>query len=206
MRYLLPTVAPIAADLAGTAAFYGLFLLTGDARLAAAIGLAIGLAQMGWHRWRGRVVPTLLLVGVAMTAALNVLTLLTADPRFLLLKPSIVYLAVAAAMLRRGWVVRYVPAVAVELLPRATFDRVGWAWAALMAVTAVANLLLVATLPPPRAAALFVIGATASKLLLFAGQYATLRLRAGRTARATLSAPQAPPAAGPDHRHGAAPR
>lgn len=178
LRYLLLTARPIAEDLLGTFAFYLLYLLTGSPRLAAGVGLALGLAQLGWHLVRRRRPPTLLLIGVALTLLLGGLTLATADPRFLLLKPSIVYAMVGSAMLPRGWVLRYVPAVSHDLLPRATFDRVGWAWAALLFATALANLLLVATLPPRLAAGLLAIGATASKLMLFGIQYAVLSRRA----------------------------
>ena len=90
-------------------------------------------------------------------------------------------------MLPRGWVARYVPPIARELLPVATFDRVGWAWAALMFATAALNLALVAALPPRDAAAWFAGLAILSKLLLFAAQYAVLRRRAGRIAAARQS-------------------
>lgn len=181
MRYLLPTIRPIAEELAGTLAFYLLFLLTGSSRLAAAIGLAIGLAQVARHRRRRERVPTLLAMGVALTALLGGLTFVTHDARFLLVKSSIIYTAIGVTMLPRGWVRAYVPATALELLPVRTFDWVGWGWAALLLGTAALNVLLVATLPPTRAAATFALWGITSKLLLFAGQYSVLRRRAGRT-------------------------
>lgn len=182
MRYLLPTARPIAEDLAGTLAFYLLFLLTGSARLAAAVGLTVGIAQIGRHLYKREPVPVLLAIGVALTAVLGGLTLVTADARFLLVKPSIIYLAIGLPMLPRGWVHRYVPPLALELLPARTFDRVGWAWAALLLGSAVLNLVLVATLPAATAAAAFAIWGVASKLTLFTVQYTLLRARA-RAAR-----------------------
>lgn len=180
MRYLLPTARPIAEDLAGTLTFYLLYLLTGSARLAAAVGLAIGFIQIAWHLRRGQRVPVLLATGVALTAVLGGLTLLTADARFLLIKPSIIYLAIGLPMLPRGWVRRYVPPLALELLPARTFDRVGWSWAALLLGSAALNLVLVATVPPATAAAVFAIWGIVSKLTLFAVQYISLRVRAKR--------------------------
>lgn len=180
MRYLLPTAKPILEDMAGTLTFYLIFLLTGSARLAAAIGLAIGLSQIALHLYRRQPVPGLLAIGVALTAILGGLTLLTADPRFVLVKPSIIYLAIGLPMLPRGWVRRYVPPLALELLPARTFDRVGWAWAALLLGSAALNLLLVATLPATTAAAAFAIWGVGSKLTLFAAQYTLLRARAAR--------------------------
>lgn len=186
MRYLLPTARPIVEDLAGTFAFYGLFLLTGSARLGAAVGLAIGVAQIMRHVRRREPVPTLLAMGVALTALLGGLTLLTADPRFLFVKPSIIYLAIGLTMLPRGWVRRYVPPLALELLPARTFDWVGWGWALLLLGTAALNLLFLGLLAPTKAALALAGWGLASKLLLFAGQYTVLRLRAGRIARTRL--------------------
>jgi intracellular septation protein A len=188
MRYLVQSARPILADLAGTLAFYLLYLATGSAPLAAAIGLAIGLFQIAAHLVRRQSVPGLLLMGVALTAALGAMTFFTRDARFILLKPSIVYAAIGVTMLPRGWVTRYVPQIARELLPQSTFDRVGWGWAALILGTAALNLVLVATLDPKRAALCFAIWAIVSKLALFAGQYTVLRLRAGRAYRSRVAA------------------
>ncbi|WP_425228995.1 septation protein IspZ [Sphingomonas sp.] len=182
MRYLLQTIRPVVEDLAGTATFYLLFLATGSAPLAAAVGLGIGLMQIAVHLRRRTPVPALLAVGVVLTVALGAVTLVTADPRFLLVKPSIVYAAVGLTMLPRGWVRRYVPPIALPLLPARTFDLVGWGWAALILGTALLNLVLVAMLPPVRAAAAFVLWGVASKLALFGGQYALLYPRARRAA------------------------
>lgn len=195
MRYLLLTIRPILADLAGTFTFYLVFLATGSPRIGAAVGLALGVAQLAWHRAHRRSPPALLLVAVMMTIVLGGVTIATDDARFLLIKPAIVYTAVGATMLRRGWVVRYLPTIAHDLLPRLTIDRVGWSWAALLFATALANLALVALLPPRAAAGIFFVGALASKLLLFAVQFRVLRARAGR-AHARLTA-AVPPAAAP---------
>ncbi len=180
MRYLLASIRPLLEDLAGTLVFYVLYLIIGVAWIAAAIGLALGLVQIAVHLHRRERVPAILLMGVALTALLGLVTVLLQDARFVLLKPSIIYLCVAATMLPRGWVTRYVPDIALDLLPARTFDRVGWAWAALMFATAALNVALLATLPPREAAAWFVILAATSKFALFGAQYATLRMRAGR--------------------------
>ena len=188
MRYLLATARPILEDMAGTAVFYLLFLATGSAALGAGVGLAIGFAQVVRHRLRREKVPTLLLLGVGLTMVLGGLSLIVVDPRFLLLKPSIVYAVIGGSMLPRGWLVRYVPEIARDLIPARTFDRAGWGWAALMFATALLNALAVVMLPPGRAAALFVECAIGSKLALFAGQYCVLRARAASTYRARHAA------------------
>lgn len=188
MRYFAATARPVVEDLAGTLAFYLLYVATGSAAVAAGTGLAIGLAQIGWHIRRGGPMPMLLLLGVALTVVLAAISLATDDPRVLLAKPSVAYAVVGAIMLPRGWVIRYVPAVARDLLPARTFDRVGWAWAALMFATAALNLVLVGALPPRVAAAAFVAWGVASKLSLFLAQYVVLRARAVRAYRARADA------------------
>ena len=180
MRFLIPTLRPLIEDLAGTLVFYVLYLLTGSATWGVTIGVAVGVGQIARHRWRGEPLPALLLIGVAMTVVLGGVSAMTRDVRFLLVKPSIVYGCIGVAMLRGGWVTRYVPPLALELLPQATFDCVGWGWAALMLATAATNLALVASLRPRDAALMLVIAATASKAVLFAVQYAVLRRRGGR--------------------------
>lgn len=192
MRYLVQTARPVFEDLVATFTFYLLFVLTGSASLAATVGLLVGVLQAILHKLKREAVPGLLWIGIALTLSLGGLSLLTHSARFILLKPSIIYCCVGATMLPRGWVRRYVPAIALELLPAATWDRVGWAWAWLMFGTAAVNAVLIASLPPQRAAILLLVLATGSKLALFAAQYAVLRARAvvafhARSADATAS-------------------
>jgi intracellular septation protein A len=172
---LLAAARPIAADMGGTLAFYLIYLITGSPRLGAAIGLSVGLAQLASLKARGRRVPPLLLMGVTLTAVLGGLTFFTQDPRFLLLKPSIIYVCVGLTMLSKGWLAPYLPKVVNEVLPSETIDRAGWAWAGLMFATALLNLALVAALPPRSAAGVLTVWASGSKLLLFFVQYASLR-------------------------------
>lgn len=179
MRYLVHTARPLFEDLIGTLVFYLIFVLTGAVIWAAAIGLTVGVAQAVRHKLKHEAVPGLLVIGIALTISLGGVSLLTHSARFLLLKPSIIYCCIGATMLPRGWVKRYVPAIALDLLPTGIWDHVGWAWAWLMFGTAAANVLLVATLPPHRAATLLLVLASGSKLALFSVQYGVLRARAG---------------------------
>ncbi len=178
MRYLVHTARPIFEDFLGTLAFYVLFVMTGSVSLAAAVGLAIGVAQVVRHKMKDEPVPSLLMIGIILTVSLGGLSLVTNDARHLLLKPTIVYFCLGTTMLPRGWVVRYVPTIALDLLPNSTWNRVGWAWAWLMFGTAAANLGLVGSLPAGQAAMWLLVFATGSKLALFAVQYGVLRARA----------------------------
>lgn len=172
---LLAAARPILADLGGTLAFYLIYLVTGSPRLGAAIGLALGVGQLALAKVRGRKAPALLVLGVVLTAILGGMTFVTQDPRFLLLKPSLIYALVGLVMLRRDWLAPYLPSLVREVAPPAMLVRAGRAWAGLMFATALLNLVLVAALPPMQAALALTVWATGSKLALFAIQYVTLR-------------------------------
>ena len=77
--------------------------------------------------WAGRRVTLVIGSGTA--------TLLTAESRFVLVKPSIIYAIVGAAMLRRGWMNRYLPPIRLAIIPDIAVI-VGYCWAALMFATA----------------------------------------------------------------------
>lgn len=59
-----------------------------------------------------------------------------------MVKQSIIHLSIAAIMLRRGWLSRYLPPIAQQYLGQPIIDAAGYAWAALLAVIAVANLVI----------------------------------------------------------------
>jgi hypothetical protein len=88
-------------------------------------------------------------------------------------KPSIIYAAIAVVMLKRGWMLRYLPPVARghggDLM-------IGWgyAWSGLMALTAVLNL-VVAVRFTREWPTFMAVWPLASKLALFAVQYGQVR-------------------------------
>jgi len=180
VRSLLTAARPIVSDLGGTLAFYLIYLLTGSPRVGAGVGLALSVGQLLLLKLQGRKPPALLLMGLALTVVLGGFTFVTADARFLLIKPTIVYACIGATMLQKGWLARYFPEIVRETLPPAAIDRAGWSWAGLMFLTAAFNLALVAALPPREAAGVLAVWATASKIVLFVAQYASVRLKVRR--------------------------
>ena len=54
---------------------------------------------------------------LALVIVLGSATLLTNDPRFVLAKPSIAHFAIGAIMLKRGWMLRYMPPIVTETIP-----------------------------------------------------------------------------------------
>jgi len=58
-------------------------------------------------------------------------TLLTNDPRFVMIKPSVIYAIVGIVMLEARWMNRYLPPVAIELVPTSP-SSLAYLWAGLM--------------------------------------------------------------------------
>jgi hypothetical protein len=70
---------------------------------------------------------------LGLVIVLGGVTLLTQDPRFVLAKPSLAHFAIGAIMLKRDWMLRYMPPIVAETIP--DYVRMaGYAWAILMFV------------------------------------------------------------------------
>ena len=66
--------------------------------------------------WRKHPVDTMQWLSIGLVVVSGIATLLTADPRFVMLKPSVIYCIVGAYMLKPGWMTRYLPPIAVLLI------------------------------------------------------------------------------------------
>jgi intracellular septation protein len=117
-------------------------------------------------------------------------TMLTNDARFVMLKPTVIYCIVGAYMLRPGWMNRYLPPIAVAVVPDLAYIF-GFVWAGLMFGSAALNIALALTLDPVTWATTMSIWGIASKLALFLIQYATMRTIGVRRGRAAASTPTA---------------
>jgi intracellular septation protein A len=106
---------------------------------------------------------------------LGSVTLLTNDPRFVLAKPSIAHFAIGAIMLKRGWMLRYVPPIVSETIPEYV-TIAGYAWAALMFALG-AGTIAVASTGDLKLWALYVsVVLIGAKLTAFAVQYVAFRV------------------------------
>jgi intracellular septation protein A len=186
MRQLLFAVGPLALDSLGVIVFAVLMAMDVDLIAATAAGAAVACAVVGWEMARRRPVQALQWLSLVLVVVSAGATLLTHDPRFVMAKPTVIYFVVGAAMLKRGWMNRYVPpdelAVVEDLM-----TRFGFIWAGLMFLTGIGNLVVAVAFTSwwPSFLAVFPL---ASKLALFGFQFLFVRaVSHGRTRRLAAS-------------------
>lgn len=168
-------VRPILIDLAATFFFYGVLAVSGDVTLATGLGIALGVLQLAYMKARGIKIAALQWMGLALVVIMGGATLLTHDARFILIKPTLIYLAIGASMLQPGWMSRYMPPIATGRIPQKMIVGAGYVWAGLMFLSAALNLALTLTLDAKTVAGVMTIWSPASKVVLFGLQYATFR-------------------------------
>jgi intracellular septation protein A len=190
MRNLLFAARPILFDALGVITFAALLAMHVDFLIAIGIGASIAIGIVLWELARGRSVAPLQWMSLALVLISAAATYLTHDPRYVMAKPTVVYLIVGCLLLRRGWMNRYVPQQFLPLVEN-EMTIFGYVWAGLMILTAALNLVaaIAFTTLWPMFIAIFPI---TSKLALFAVQFITVRtaIRAHiATARAAESTP-----------------
>jgi intracellular septation protein A len=183
MRNLFAAAKLLLLDMASTVFFLVVFLLTKNIPLAVVLGVALGVAQIGWEFVRKRPIDTMQWMSLFLVVGAGAATLLTNDPRFVMLKPSLIYLVVGVVMLKPGWMNRYLPPLAKELVPDIAFIF-GFVWSGLMFFSAALNLIVALNFSVVTWASFMSIYGVVSKLGLFLIQYATMRYIGIRRRRA----------------------
>ena len=180
----------LGSDFLSTIIFLVVYLATDNIVLATSVGIAGAIAQVIHARVKGRELGFMTWASLALVIVLGTATILTRDPRFVLAKPSIAHFAIGAIMLKRGWMLRYMPQIAVETIPE-YITIAGYAWAALMFALG-AGTIAVALTGDLKLWAFYVsFVAIGAKVLAFAIQYVAFRLlitgriRAARAAAGT---------------------
>jgi intracellular septation protein A len=181
---LLRALRPIALDFISTFAFLIIVAVFDDIQLAIASGLLVGLAAIAWDLWRGVKPGIMQWMSLGLVVVTGAASIITNDPRFVMVKPTLIYAAVGSAMLVPDWMLRYMPPIALQRIRPGTFRLWGYVWAALMFASAGLNLALAFALSPAAWALAMSIWGPVSKLLLFFVQYAMIR---GEARRASLS-------------------
>jgi intracellular septation protein len=161
-------------DMAATLFFLVLYLLTHNVTLSVVLGMALGTAQIGWQLARGKKIDTMQWMSLFLVLGAGTVTLLTNDPRFVMVKPSVIYLIAGIVMLKRGWMNRYLPPIARQLVPDIAIIF-GYVWSGLMFFSAALNVIVALNFSVVTWSATMSIWGIASKLVLFLIGFVTIR-------------------------------
>ena len=172
-------------DMASTLFFLALYLWTDSIPLSVALGVALGIAQIGWQFARKKPIETMEWLSLFLVVSSGAATFITNDPRFVMIKPSLIYVIVAVVMLKPGWMNRYLPPVAMEIVPDVVFIF-GFVWSGLMFFSAALNVIVALNFSVVTWASFMPIYAIVSKLGLFLTQYAIMRYIGVRRRRAQM--------------------
>jgi intracellular septation protein len=183
MKNLFEAGKLLLLDMASTFFFLVLYLVTKNIPLSVVLGIALGVAQIGWEFARKRPIDTMQWMSLFLVVGSGTATLVTADPRFIMVKPSLIYIVVGLVMLKPGWMNRYLPPVAMEVVPDLAFIF-GFIWAALMFLSAALNVIVALNFSVTAWAWFMSVYGTLSKLGLFLTQYVTMRYIGVRRRRA----------------------
>jgi intracellular septation protein len=163
--------------------FLLIYLASGNIALAAVIALAVGVAQLA-YLWRSnRRIEPMQWMSLGLVVVLSGAAVLTQSPRFIMVKPSIAHFAIAAVMLRRGWMIRYLPDIVRQNLPEAAMVAAGYAWAGLLAALGLVNLVLALHASVATWAWFISVVAVGAKIAAFAVQYLVFRTMIRRRLR-----------------------
>jgi intracellular septation protein len=197
MKNLFEAGKVLLLDMAATLFFLLLYLLTHNVALSVVLGMALGAAQIGWQLARGKPIDTMQWMSLFLVLGAGTVTLITNDPRFVMIKPSVIYLIVGVVMLKRGWMNRYLPPIAIELVPDIAVIF-GYAWSGLMFFSAALNLVVALNFSVVTWSATMSIYGIASKAAMFLVGYAVMRsigVARARRRSANGVAPASPPSA-----------
>jgi len=181
--------AKLGFDFLSTIVFIVVYLSTGNVILATGVAIAGAIGQVIYARLKGQALGFMTWASLGLVIVLGSATLLTHDPRFVLAKPAIAHLAIGTIMLKRGWLLRYLPPRVTETIPEYV-TVAGYAWAALMFVLAAGTIATAATGDLKLWAFYVSVVLIGAKLIAFAVQYVafrllvTSRIRAARVAEA----------------------
>jgi intracellular septation protein len=179
--------ARLGADFFSTILFIAIYLATDNVLLATGVAIAGAIAQVIYARVKGNELGYMTWASLALVIVLGSATLLTHDPRFVLAKPAIGHFAIGAIMLKRGWMLRYLPPIVTETVPEYV-TIAGYAWAALMFVLGAGTIAIAATGDLKLWAFYLSVVLIGAKVLAFGVQYVAFRILVGNRIRAAARA------------------
>lgn len=177
----------LVSDFLSTIVFLVIYLATDNVILATTVAILGAIGQVAWSRIKGQTLGYMTWASLGLVIVLGGATLLTNDPRFVLAKPAIGHVAIGFIMLKRGWMLRYLPAIVTETIPEYV-TVAGYAWAVLMFVLAAGTVAVAMTGDMKLWAFYISVVLIGAKIAAFAIQYAAFRLLVGSRMRAAVRA------------------
>ena len=179
--------AKLGADFFSTILFLAIYLATDNVLLATGVAIAGAIAQVIYARVKGKPLGYMTYASLALVIVLGSATLLTHDPRFVLAKPAIGHFAIGAIMLKRGWLLRYLPAIVTDNIPEYV-TVAGYAWAVLMFALGAGTIGVALTGDMKLWTFYVTVVLVGAKVAAFAIQYVAFRLLIGSRLRAAARA------------------
>ena len=173
----------LVGDFLSAIVFIAVYAATESLPLAVGATIVVATAQIGVAVVRKRRLDAMVWLGLFLAIAFGAAALLSHDPRFVMVKPSIIHGAIAVAMLRRGWMLRYMDAQARTYVPDKTAITVGYGWAAFMIAMGIANLIVALTMSFSTWAWFVSVGLVGAKIVGFLATYLVFHIAASRRAR-----------------------
>jgi intracellular septation protein len=175
--------ARLGADFFSTILFLAIYLATDNVLLATGVAIAGAIAQVIYSRVKGKELGSMTWASLALVIVLGSATLLTHDPRFVLAKPAIGHFAIGAIMLKRGWMLRYLPPIVTQNIPEYV-TLAGYAWAALMFALGAGTIGIAMTGDMKLWTFYVTVVLVGAKIAAFAIQYIAFRILVGSRLRA----------------------
>jgi intracellular septation protein len=164
------------------------FASTNNAPLAIGISMGVGVLQIVIEKVSHRPVALMQWMSLGLVVVFGTVSIVEHDPRFMMIKPTIIAFAIAAVMLQKGWMDRYLPQEAHDHLPRGLIIASGYAWSALIFSLGVANFVVAMTCSFKTWAWFSGVVPLSAQIAAFLLQYATFRIVGRLRARRTVAA------------------
>lgn len=188
MVHFLKAFKPIFADFIATIVFIALYAITGSIYAAIPLGIAAGILQIAWLKYRGSPVSTMQWASLVLVIVLGGASLVSHDPRFVMIKPSIGSFAIGCVMLSSNWLDRYLPEIVKQNVSKAFTLAWSRGWGIYLFLLAAANLYVAFTMGPKAWAWFNGIVPMTGQIGLFLIQFAVTRFIVRRRVRARIAA------------------
>lgn len=188
MMNLLRAFRPVAFDFLSTIVFVAVYAATGNIYAGVSAGIVTGILQIAALKWRRQRIDLMQWASLGLVIVLGSATLITRDPRFIMVKPTIAAFAIATVMLRPNWLARYMPPIVTENVSPRTPLVWGYIWSAAIFALGVANLFVAFSFGPKIWAWFTAFVPLAVQLSLFLLQYLLLRHAVVRALRSRAAA------------------